>query len=147
MEEPDRLESFESPELIYSLSLLDPPCFDPASPLVWLGSLPLTREFTLSTRRPRLSTLSITFVTFSLFLLAALRLLKMPGLKPNLLLKEVEEEVCSLTRLESPLMFLLASFRLLVDSTTWLVNEQLLSTTFFGLLLGGATGPVMGIDL
>jgi hypothetical protein len=42
----------------------------------------------------------------------------MPGLKPNLLLKEVEEEFFSLTRLESPLMFLLASFRLLVDSTT-----------------------------
>ena len=145
MEEPDRFESFESPELIYSLSFLDSPCFDPASPFVWLGSLPLTRELTLSTRRPRLSTLSITFVTFSLFLLAALRLLKMPGLKPNLLLKEVEEEVCSLTRLESPLMFLLASFRLLVDSTTWLVNEQLLSTTFFGLLLGGATGPVMNL--
>jgi hypothetical protein len=40
----------------------------------------------------------------------------MPGLKPNLLLKEVE--FFSLTRLESPLMFLLASFRLLVDSTT-----------------------------
>ena len=145
MEDPDRFESFESPELIYSLSLLDPPCFDPASPFVWLGSLPLTRELTFSTRRPRLSTLSITFVTFSLFLLAALRLLKMPGLKPNLLLKEVEEEVCSLTRLESPLMFLLASFRLLVDSTTWLVNKQLLSTTFFGLLLGGATGPVMNL--
>ena len=44
-------------------------------------------------------------------------------------------------------MFLFASFKLLVDSTTLLVTEQLfstldeLSTTFFGLLRGGATGP------
>jgi hypothetical protein len=41
MEDPDRFESFESPELIYSLSFLDPPSFVPASPrwknpLVWL---------------------------------------------------------------------------------------------------------------
>ena len=44
-------------------------------------------------------------------------------------------------------MFWFASFKLLVDSTTLLVTEQLfsalveLSTTFFGLLRGGATGP------
>ena len=74
-------------------------------------------------------------------------MLKMPGLKPNLLLRKVLEEFCSLTKVESPLMFWFASFKLLVDSTTLLVTEWLfstldeLSTTFFGLLRGGATGP------
>ena len=46
-----------------------------------------------------------------------------------------------MTRLESSLMFPSASFRPL-DSTTRPVTEHLLSTTFLGPLLGGATGPV-----
>ena len=154
IDEPERLESLESPELMYSLSFLSPPSLVTVAPLLWwkmsfawLDSFRFTREFTFSTRRPRLSTFSITFVTFSEFLPEAFLLLKMPGLKPNLLLRKVVEEFCSLTKVESPLMFWFASFKQLVDSTTLLVTEQLfsalveLSTTFFGLLRGGATGP------